>query len=155
MNKSHKNAGFHPLVKTLLAPLLFELCGIIPLLLVVFGVINISVGIKLRNALVNQYGFVFFIIATLFFAYALYVFLRQKNSCNLLGLRQNRKEIIFFFTLLIAAEALLLFLIQVGERVAYGTSLTHVSDFLPIGIFLIATLALFVVLTEVGKPMNF
>ncbi len=147
-NNSENN---NPLFRTIITPLLFEMCGIIPLLLVAFGFINVSAGVALRNTLVYQYSFIFFILAASFFVYSTYVFLKSRNACNISGLKQHQKPIIVSFIALIAFEALILFLIQIIERIVYGKSLTYFADFVTIGPFLIGVLVVFILFLKLKR----
>ena len=150
IQKSSTTKNNH-LLRTLIAPILFELCGIIPILLVVFGVINIGAGVALRNTLVYQYSFVFFILAAGFFSYSIYVYLREKISCSLVGLKEHRSPIIKSLIFLTVFEALILALLQFSESRIYGKSQTLFSDFVTIGPFLVALIVIFVVLTKFIK----
>lgn len=135
----------HPLIRASLAPLLFEMCGIIPLILVLLGIINISAGISLRNTLVYQYGPIFFVIAAIFFGFGVYSYLKQKNSCNLSGIRKYQKFIAFSFLLLSAVEAVMLLFLQITEKIIYGVSLSYFYEFFGFAVFLAAVLTLFIV----------
>ena len=150
IQKSSTTKNNH-LLRTLIAPILFELCGIIPILLVVFGVINIGAGVALRNTLVYQYSFVFFILAAGFFSYSIYVYLREKNLYSLAGLKEHRSPIIKSLIFLTVFEALILALLQFSESRIYGKSQTLFSDFVTIGPSLVALTVIFVVLTKFIK----
>ncbi len=139
------NQKFSPLLKAALAPVLFEMCGIIPLILVLFGIINISAGVTLRNILVFQYGPIFFVIAALFFMFGVYTYLKQKGSCNLSGVKKHQKLIILSFLILSGLEAMLLLLLQISEKIVYGVSLSYFHEFFGFAIFLAAVLILFII----------
>ncbi len=135
----------HPLLRAALAPILFEMCGIIPLVLVLFGIINISAGITLRNTLVFQYGPIFFIIATVFFVFGVYTYLKQKGSCTLAGVKKHKKSIILAFLFLSVLEAVMLLFLQITENLVYGLSLSYFYEFFGFAIFLAAVLVLFII----------
>lgn len=134
-------------LRAVLAPVIFEMCGIIPIVLVSLGILNIGAGVALRNTLVYQYSPVFFIISAVFFVYSIYVYLKKQNSCNLVGLRKHRFPIIKAIIFLTVLEGLILALLPFLEAKVYGKSQTLFSDFLTIGLFLIATLIGFIILT--------
>lgn len=135
----------HPLIRAALAPILFEMCGIVPLALVVFGVISISAGMTLRNTLVFQYGPIFFIIAAIFFIFGVYTYLKQKGSCSLAGVKKQQRFIVLSFLLLSLLEAAMLLFLQITEKLVYGVSLSYFYEFFGFAIFLAAVLALFAV----------
>ena len=134
----------HPLLRAALAPVLFEMCGIIPLILVLFGIINISAGITLRNTLVFQYGPIFFAIAAIFFGFGVYTYLKQKGSCTLAGVKKHQRFIVLSFVLLSVLEAVMLLALQITESMVYGISLSYFYEFFGFAIFLIAVLVLFI-----------
>lgn len=125
---------YKPLVKTLLTPLIFELCGIIPLGLVALGLVSVSTGIGLRNILVGQYFFLFYILAGAFFAYSIYLYLKSKGSCNMSGLKQNIRLISLIFVILILFEGVLLIALQLIEKRVYGQPQTLIKDFLGVAV---------------------
>lgn len=125
---------YKPLLKTLLTPLLFELCGIIPLVLVSLGLVSISAGVGLRNMLVGQYSYLFYILAGVFFGYSIYSYLKEKDSCSISGLKQNQKLIIFIFLILTLFEGVVLIVLQLIEKNIYGQSQTLIKDFLGVAV---------------------
>lgn len=138
---------YKPLLKTLLTPFLFELCGIIPLVLVSLGLVSISAGVGLRNILVGQYFFLFYILAGAFFAYSIYLYLKSKGSCNMSGLKQNLKLISLILVILTLFEGVVLIVLQLVEKRVYGQSQTFIKDFLGVAVswWVIFLLFLFVV----------
>lgn len=142
---------YKPLLKTLLTPLLFELCGIIPLVLVSLGLMSISAGVGLRNILVGQYFFLFYILAGVFFSYSIYLYLKAKGSCSISGLKQHQKLIISIFVILTLFEGVLLFGLQTVEKYIYGQSQTYVTDFFGVTLSWWAIFALFLLFLRLRK----
>ncbi len=144
---------FQPLLKALLTPLVFELCGIIPLILVSLGLIGVSAGVALRNALVYQYSYIFYILAAVFFGYSIYLYLKTNNSCNISGLKRNQKLIIFVFGVLTILEGILLFALQLVEKLIYGQSQTNIKDLLGVLISWWGIFALFLLLLRLREKI--
>lgn len=140
-----------PLFRAVFAPVLFEMCGIIPLILVIFGVLNISAGVSLRNTLVYQYSTIFFIIAAGFFIYSVYLFLKQRDACSLSGLKKYNRPIIFSFIILSLLEALILLVLQLVEGYVYGKPATKLLDFITLGPFLLFALIAYIVFIKLHK----
>ena len=127
MKNIQRNKKDFPFLRSILTPVLFELCGTIPLLLVALGLMSISSGVALRNVLIYQYTFVFFIVAAGLFTLSIYAFLKQRNACSVSGLRQYRKPIISALFLLLFAEALVLFIIEIAEQYVYNEPLNMIG----------------------------
>lgn len=146
---------YKPLLKTLLTPFLFELCGIIPIILVSLGLVSVSTGVALRNELVYQYFYIFYLLAAAFFGYSIYLYLKTNNSCNISGLKRNQKPIIFVLVVLTIFEGVLLFALQLIEKLTYGQSQTYIKDFLGVAVswWVIFLLFLFVVRVK-GKKYD-
>lgn len=136
-----------PLLKIALVPVIFELCGLIPLALAVLGATSIATAISLRNLLVYRYSFAFFIAAAAFFIVATYMHLKSKNQCSIEGLSENRPGIALFFILLFFVQAALLLFIRLSENLVYGEPLTNLFDFAGIGGFILLCLAVFLAIT--------
>ena len=143
-----KNNNRH-LIKAVFAPVLFEMCGIIPLVLVALGFLSAGTGIALRNTLVYQYTIVFFVLAFGFFIYSVYSYLKEQNSCNITGLSKHRLPITYSMIILIIIEAVLLVMLQVTEGMVYGQSQIQILDFAGIGAFLVTSLSLFFIATKI------
>lgn len=145
---------YRPLFKALLTPFIFELCGIIPLILVTIGLVSISAGVTLRNALVNQYFYIFYFFAAAFFGYSIYLYLKEKSSCNISGLKSSQKIITITFVVLTAFESMLLYIIQLLEKYLYGQSQTNMKDFLGVAIVWWGIFALFLLFLRVSGRKN-
>lgn len=142
------------LLKTLLTPFLFELCGIIPLVLVSLGLVSVSAGIGLRNILVGQYFFLFYILAGAFFAYSIYLYLKSKGSCNMSGLKQNLKLVSLILVILTLFEGVMLIVLQLVEKRVYGQPQTLIKDFLGVAVSWWVIFALFLLFLRVKEGDN-
>lgn len=151
---SRVDKGKRHLIRAVFTPILFELCGIIPLLLVSFGLLNVSAGIALRNILVFKYGFIFYIIATAFFIYSVYLFLKERRACNVSGLKKHKQPIIVAFLVLSIFEGVILFLIQIAESMIYRRSLTYFTDFFVFAPFLLFILFAFILWTKLHRDKD-
>lgn len=146
MNEKTKNLPF----RSIFAPIVFEACLIIPVLLTLLGFVSVTEAIKLRTVLI-QNSLLFLLGAIVLFSFSLYGFLKGNKACDLKGVRQYKKAIIASIVVIILFEGFLLFVIPQIESITYGNDLVFQDDFNPlfftIGVSLVIGLAGVIVLS--------
>lgn len=145
------------LLRAILAPFVFELCGVFPLILVSLGFLGVNAGIALRTMLVYKYGTIFLIIAAYFFFYSIYQYLRQQNSCNLEGVKKNYSSILIALLILSALEAFLLFILEKTETLIYGHPETKFNDFstiFPVLLLIIVSFLVFILISKISHSIS-
>lgn len=127
MKKITKNLPF----RSIFAPIVFEACLIIPVLLALLGFVTVTEAIKLRTVLI-QNSLLFLLGAIGLFSLSIYSFLRGNKACTLAGVRQYKKAIIASIVVIILFEGFLLFVIPQIESITYGNDLVFQDDFNPV-----------------------
>jgi len=131
--------------RALLAPIAFEACLIIPIVLTLLGIVSITQAVRLRTILVENSLF-FLLGAILLFSLSIYGFLKRKNVCTVQGIIKHKATILVSFLTLIAIEGFLLFAIQQTESLTYGSGLVFKDNFNPI----LFTIGISLVMGSVG-----